>query len=509
MDRSNEQLRYGHDYHVRVKNFGPIAEGSIEFRPLTVFVGPSNTGKSYLATMIYALHRYFARSLDQSPYRRLWRIGSSGLTDERISDPGLKEDLDSWLKSAEEKGELPPLSARVENAIRSIVEEAKDMAPSLKREIARCFGIETISELIRHPRARVAEVVVDIHRRDERCNMQYRLGIRRDEFKVAGKVTDLKTSFPDLVQSAKDASMLRELMLYGAHRVSKRDVFHPQLLAMLAAVTRNALADPLRRRAYYLPADRTGVMHSHKVVVSALVQHATTTRLRPAADVPILSGVLADFLEQLIQMASRHGSSKNKKGDRLASKVEETVLGGGVHVDAPAANYPHFVYRPKGWQAELSLMRSSSMVSELAPIVLYLRHIVRPGDILIIEEPESHLHPAMQVEVIRCLAEVVRSGIQVIVTTHSEWVLDELANMVLTSRVEESERTTPNETTTSLHPHEVGAWLFKPQDASEGVVVEELKTDDTGLYPSGFDHVAVAQHNRWAEVVSRIGAMDE
>ena len=40
---------------LRVSNFGPIAEAEIDLRPLTVFVGPSNTGKSYLAILIYAL----------------------------------------------------------------------------------------------------------------------------------------------------------------------------------------------------------------------------------------------------------------------------------------------------------------------------------------------------------------------------------------------------------------------------------------------------------------------
>ena len=42
-----------------VSNFGPIVEAEIDLRPLTVFVGPSNTGKSYLAILIYALHRFF------------------------------------------------------------------------------------------------------------------------------------------------------------------------------------------------------------------------------------------------------------------------------------------------------------------------------------------------------------------------------------------------------------------------------------------------------------------
>ena len=36
----------------------------IDLRPLTVFVGPSNTGKSYLAILIYALHRFFSRYVD-------------------------------------------------------------------------------------------------------------------------------------------------------------------------------------------------------------------------------------------------------------------------------------------------------------------------------------------------------------------------------------------------------------------------------------------------------------
>ena len=41
---------------IAVKNFGPIAEANIDLRPLTVFVGPSNTGKTYFATLVYALH---------------------------------------------------------------------------------------------------------------------------------------------------------------------------------------------------------------------------------------------------------------------------------------------------------------------------------------------------------------------------------------------------------------------------------------------------------------------
>ena len=39
------------EVRVSVQDFGPIAEAPIDLRPLTVFVGPSNTGKTYLATL--------------------------------------------------------------------------------------------------------------------------------------------------------------------------------------------------------------------------------------------------------------------------------------------------------------------------------------------------------------------------------------------------------------------------------------------------------------------------
>ena len=43
------------DIRVSATNLGPIKSGSVDLRPLTIFVGPSNTGKTYFAILIYAL----------------------------------------------------------------------------------------------------------------------------------------------------------------------------------------------------------------------------------------------------------------------------------------------------------------------------------------------------------------------------------------------------------------------------------------------------------------------
>ena len=47
---------------IEVKDFGPIAEGAVDLKPLTVFIGPNNSGKSYMALLVYALSRVGAGS---------------------------------------------------------------------------------------------------------------------------------------------------------------------------------------------------------------------------------------------------------------------------------------------------------------------------------------------------------------------------------------------------------------------------------------------------------------
>ena len=111
-------------------------------------------------------------------------------------------------------------------------------------------------------------------------------------------------------------------------------------------------------------------------------------------------------------------------------------------------------------------MNASSMVSELAPVVLYLRHIVLPEDLLVVEEPESHLHPAMQVEFARQLAAVVNSGIRVIITTHSECLLGALANLVKSSELYKGRKSKTGEDDAALRPDQVGVWLFQPKTAA-------------------------------------------
>ena len=136
---------------------------------------------------------------------------------------------------------------------------------------------------------------------------------------------------------------------------------------------------------------------------------------------------------------------------------------------ASGGQFSGFHYRPEGWKADMPLTNASSMVSELAPVALYLRHIVLPGNVLIVEEPESHLHPAMQVGFARQLAAVVNSGVRVVITTHSEWLLGALANLVKSSELYKGRKSKTGEDDAALRPDQVGGVALSAETAAQGV----------------------------------------
>ena len=151
------------------------------------------------------------------------------------------------------------------------------------------------------------------------------------------------------------------------------------------------------------------------------------------------------------------------------------------------------------------LMRASSMVSELAPVVLYLRYRVSPGSLLIIEEPESHLHPGMQAAFARELAKLVRSGVRIILTTHSEWFLEQLGNLLRLGMLPAEKRKGMADADCALQREDFGAWLFEPRKRPRGSVVREVGLDpETGLFPTDFDAVSESLYNDGAEIFNRL-----
>ena len=485
---------------LEVRDFGPIGRASVDLRPLMVFVGPSNTGKSWLATLIYALHRHFRRSVwgqERAAHRlfpilrgRALELLDGDVVWEMINWTNrLHGDLREWPK--ERRFVLP---GPVADILRFALEAGDD---ELEEEMMRCFGVAKLRQLVREGSTNGSSVLLRRHTSEEPQPLEHRLEITTAQLNFAVQVGHSEeVRLPRRVS----ASVMRDLLNQDAGvRSDDTDLWAILVLSQLAGVLRSFAVDPLHQRAHYLPSGRNGLLHSQTALLRNLVRHAGAGRRR-SADAPYLGGVPADFLDGLVQLGdpALRGSG-NLEG--IARWMEETVLDGSLRVDSEGG-VPRIAFRPHGWKHELALINASSMASDIGPMVLYLRYLVDPGDVLIIEEPESSLHPAKQVALFRALAELACAGVRVLITTHSEWILEELANVVRRSLLP-AEDHDPSRATL-LSSSQIGAWLFRPSDADTGAEVREIKLDDSGLYPTGFQEVATALHNDWAEITSRL-----
>ena len=498
---------------IEVKDFGPIVHAKLDLRPMTVFIGPSNTGKSYLAILLYALHRVFG-AIGGAPGQLrygLWRSQIGSTMPERTEEAvaafaQLGRSVADIIESRENESAVLEFPDGIVEFLRS---EFDKLGGNITAEILRCFGSEATDGLIRKGTPERAFVTIRHHCPDV-LEQTLCIGARGTEFKttmpqqVHFRATGLESSYLRSGLIRIESATLRQSDDYDAWPIG-----YLESISSLMDLALPKLVGDLGLRGYYLPADRTGVMHAHGAVVSAVVDSAPMAGLQPVTRTPLLSGVLADFLSQLIRIDQSPvwGTTRRQtNGLDSGRQIEKTILRGAIGVEhSELINYPHFTYRPDGWKEDLPLMHASSMVSELAPVVLYLRHLVQPGNVLIIEEPESHLHPAAQVEFTRQLAKLVQQGYRVIITTHSEWILEELANVVQRSQLPPEELSTVSVSDAALTADQVGVWLFRNKTRPKGSEVVPVPLGESGLYDSGFDDVAIALSNDGANIFNRIG----
>lgn len=111
-------------------------------------------------------------------------------------------------------------------------------------------------------------------------------------------------------------------------------------------------------------------------------------------------------------------------------------------------------------------------LTQVLPIVIAALSAAEE-DILLIENPEVHLHPAGQALMGLFLAEVASAGVQVIVETHSDHVLNGIRRFVKSGRI---------------HPEQVALHFFRPRSADMAQVVSP-QMDASGnvdIWPDGF-----------------------
>ena len=494
------------DVRMEVKNFGPIAQGSVDLRPLTVFVGKSNTGKTYLATLIYALRR-ITDGFSRFPFfvfNHIFPLADFDI-DNSLAEDVIEEELRKVIDKLEDVDRafrFSDLPKSMHDASQTILEDAEEVG--WKDELVRCFDLESVSDIVSlfgdSNRAEVSVIV------SENGGDLWRLTLEIVESDV--KMCVLIEDMVLLPAGRKRKNLSRRFSrLPSLERDEPTFNNRRSYLNILEYILFQARAiNPnLPAETHYLPAARSGIMQSHRVIASSLVRRSTRAEVDRFPELPTFSGVVADFMQWLILYEEQRKPSMLL--DEIANSLEQDTLAGKIRTKRSASGgYPEFVYRPNKTEQDMSLNRTSSMVSELSPVVLLLRSGIPQGATIVIEEPEAHLHPAAQTQVASALARMVRTGLRVMVTTHSDWLLQEFGNLMregeLRKRADkrESEESLPS----FLRPSDVGVWLFR-SETEAGSAIEEIPFDRIeGVAPPDYEDVAEELYNRSAHLQNRL-----
>jgi len=394
------------DIELEVSDFGPVARGKIALRPLTVFVGPNNSGKSYASILA---HSVISACADLAAAAR------SG----------------DWAGALMESGELRGMSGRAARLAASCngreeVAVPRELSDAIHRcTVGRLFEESLVSHLghnfgsplgalvrtgSRSSRIRIGgplEADVTISRKGEAT---VRTGHGGARYSIRGSSVTVSGLARNAPRNGRNGSGT----LYGG-QARRRG---PGALHWLAAgIAGHATSGAACGASKYIPAARYGAMRARGAPAPGVPGGPRNGGYRAAGTVLGLAGPPASLAVA--------GSTPRNGGTRVAEGIMAGVFGGrlGTHGrEAGALSYAH-------GETRVPMHMSSSGVSGTAALALAASGM-GPGDTLVVEEPEAHLHPRSQVRLATQLAGLVRRGMRVILSTHSPFLLEQLSILV-------------------------------------------------------------------------------
>ena len=139
--------------------------------------------------------------------------------------------------------------------------------------------------------------------------------------------------------------------------------------------------------------------------------------------------------------------------------------------------------------ATIPLTAAASSIKELSPLSLLINKFSVKGVSILFEEPEAHLHPSRQVKLADLLACIISAGGHLQVTTHSDYLIKRLNNLMKLSLLKD--KISPSDFEKLLKAFKikeeyllavsnVHAYLLEEQsDGSSRIIAQEVGRDNS------------------------------
>ncbi len=377
--------------NVGFKNLGNIKNANIKLNKLTIFVGENNSGKTYLNYALYSL-------LDNN-----FTLKST------IYNDILKEAKEKGKKTVNIKDFLNNHFDKLKSNLENEFAKSLDRFFSAKEETFNNFKLELLVNM-----EEIQNFLIN-----KSFSNELAIGKHKN---VVCEISKEKNS-EDIVIVVIDSSLPNDMYMDFINEIFFKNIF-----------------SKLVNDTFLLPAERTGLNIFYQELNStrnALINSLQKNKTNP---IEILRNMMlssypqpiADYIEFLNKI-SIYKKRKSTFSD-LNNKLHNKIIKGKYHVDKDGviSFLPYKTYFKGGnYHKKIELHMASSTVKTFFSLEFYLEHIAKEGAFLIIDEPELNLHPDNQRNIARLISQIVNRGVNVILSTHSDYIVRELNNLIM------------------------------------------------------------------------------
>ncbi|MCI8627001.1 MAG: AAA family ATPase [Lachnospiraceae bacterium] len=384
-----------------VEKFGKIERAEIELAPMTLLVGDNNSGKSYLLSLLWAIYALSGQVVFS--YEVVKKLCSKEY--DRIEDLFWKK-IDNLQEGATATIELQEISGSLQIIINQLLDEKKE-------ELVKVlFHSEVVQ--IGKLSLRMPELPPE------------RLTLKRDQGNLEIECSHLGNYYVGYWQSEEEQEN---------KEIGSQEIIEEQIIQKNAI--RNYISGLLRaligtgnyrkgRSVIYLPSARTGFMMT-KGIIDKFARNNTygwEGTSEENVSVEAFSRPVMAFLDEIGELSE--GEEASEKYQEIVSLLQDMIQGTIVISTLPGKELS---YIPHGEGKKYPFRVTSAVATEISPLLLLLAHKKVINGIFY-EEPELCLHPALQKRMGQVLIQMVNAGIRLMVTTHSDIVLQHLNNMI-------------------------------------------------------------------------------
>lgn len=370
-----------------VEDYGRIKHAEIEDASLTLFVGDNNSGKSYLLALLWGI-----KSLGISTFMGEQYLN---LTETERMEQRLLKLLDDAKKDKNSAILLEELADDLELILNKALEINKE---NLVKKIFNSDSVKIGELKIKFLNLNKSSLQCEYN--EESRDIKIFINKRR---KIGINVDFVETTM------LKKKKMFVWLMIQ----------FVCGLILKSNLYLDNSATDKV-----YLPAARTGFMLT-KDIINKYGRNNTFNLVDDKENVTPFIRPINHFLDVMGDLTLE--KTGRKKNVEIAQNIESEMAHGTIEFSSMPNK--EVMYVPNGYQQGIPLRVSSAVVTELSPLVLILKHDKYVKSFFY-EEPEMCLHPQLQQKMGKMIGRIVNNGIEMVVTTHSDIILQHINNMI-------------------------------------------------------------------------------